>query len=211
MRVRRAGLADVATVGRVYAHAAQDEAVTAWVTEGFPDIAAAFRDEHAPKMIERAVDGGDEVWVAGPGDEVWAVSVWHRVTDTGRYRTEAGETARMADGAPEVRPLVRLAAVTELVARTHPREFPHRYLQSIVTVPERRGRGAGAAILAAVLSEAREPAYLEASTERSARLYERCGFARSGAVLPLPDGGPVLIPMWRRGRSPLPGDGQPAG
>ncbi|MBF6357207.1 GNAT family N-acetyltransferase [Nocardia higoensis] len=201
MRVRRADAADVEAVGRAYAAGAQDEAVTAWVTEGYPDVAAAFRAEHAPKVIERAVRE-DEVWVAGPEQEVWSVSVWHHVTAVDRYEAEAREIAEMASTASRIRPMVRLAAVTALVARTHPREFPHRYLQSIVTVPQHRGRGAGAAILAARLSEAAEPVYLEASTERSAALYERCGFVRTGGAFALPDGGPVLIPMWFRGRSP---------
>jgi len=210
MRVRRAGTADIETVGRAYAAGARDEAVTAWVTDGYPDIAAAFLTDHAPKIIERAVRD-DEVWVAGPGDEVWSVSVWHHVGDVERYEAEARETAGMAATAPEIRPMVRIAAVTELVARTHPREFPHRYLQSIVTVPEHRGRGAGAAILAARLPAAEEPVYLEASTERSAALYARCGFVRTGRDLPLPDDGPILIPMWFRGHSPVPGAGTAAG
>lgn len=210
MRVRRAGTADIETVGRAYAAGARDEAVMAWVTDGYPEVAAAFLAEHAPKLIERAVLD-DEVWIAGPADEVWSVSVWQHVGDAHRYETEAGEAAELAAAAPEMRPMVRLAAVTELVARTHPREFPHRYLQSIVTVPQHRGRGAGAAILAARLPATGEPAYLEASTERSAALYARCGFVRTGAELSLPDGGPTLIPMWFRGPSPVPGVGAAAG
>ncbi|WP_084495506.1 GNAT family N-acetyltransferase [Nocardia shimofusensis] len=203
MRVRRAAAADVEAVGRAYAAGAQDEVVTAWVTEGYPDVATAFRAEHAPKVIERAVRE-DEVWIAGPGEEVWSVSVWHHVTAVDRYEAEARETAEMASRAQQMRPMVRLAAVTELVAQSHPREFPHRYLQSIVTVPEHRGQGAGAAILTARLPAAAEPVYLEASTQRSAALYERCGFVRTGHTLALPEGGPVLIPMWFRGRSPVP-------
>jgi hypothetical protein len=40
------------------------------------------------------------------------------------------------------------------------------------------------------------PAYLEASSKRSAVLYERLGFVHMG-VLELPDGGPPLWPMRR--------------
>jgi hypothetical protein len=40
------------------------------------------------------------------------------------------------------------------------------------------------------------PAYLEASSERSAALYERLGFVHLG-VLELPDGGPPMWPMRR--------------
>ncbi|MGH3587740.1 MAG: hypothetical protein ACRDQ0_15605 [Pseudonocardia sp.] len=42
------------------------------------------------------------------------------------------------------------------------------------------------------------PVFFEASTERSSRLYARCGFVRTGEIHALPDGGPGLIPMWRR-------------
>ena len=40
------------------------------------------------------------------------------------------------------------------------------------------------------------PAYLEASSERSAALYERLGFVHLG-ILKLPDGAPPVWPMRR--------------
>ncbi|NEW39886.1 hypothetical protein GV792_15090 [Nocardia cyriacigeorgica] len=40
-----------------------------------------------------------------------------------------------------------LAAMTAAVAAHHPPRFPHRYLQMIVTPPQFRGVGAGAAIV----------------------------------------------------------------
>lgn len=200
LRVRRARAGDVAAVAAAYVAATADEAVWAWVTAGSAEIVEAFRVEHAPRLIERAV-AEDEVWIAGPGDAVWAVSLWHRVTSVQRYRTEAEESAAMAAAAPGVRPLARLATLTALVADHHPREFPHRYLQSIATVPEHRGTGAGGAVIAdrlAAATAAGEPVFLEASTERSAALYARLGFTPTGAALALPEDGPVLRPMWFR-------------
>ncbi|MCD0446872.1 GNAT family N-acetyltransferase [Glycomyces sp. A-F 0318] len=87
------------------------------------------------------------------------------------------------------------------MAAAHPRDFPHLHLHSIATVPWLRGEGAGGALLAERLRLADEeglPVYLEASTARSARLYERAGFAAAGAPIALPGGGPELVPMWRR-------------
>lgn len=40
------------------------------------------------------------------------------------------------------------------------------------------------------------PAYLEASSARSRRLYERLGFHFLGRAVALPDG-PPMYPMWR--------------
>lgn len=40
------------------------------------------------------------------------------------------------------------------------------------------------------------PAYLEASSARSRRLYERLGFTFMGTTVDLPDG-PAMWPMWR--------------
>lgn len=92
--------------------------------------------------------------------------------------------------------------MTEALAAHHPEEFPHRYLQSIATVSRHRGSGAGGAILTHCLAAAARagvPVYLEASTKRSATLYERCGFIRVGESIPLPEDGPTMLPMWFRG------------
>jgi GNAT superfamily N-acetyltransferase len=57
----------------------------------------------------------------------------------------------------------------------------------------------GSALLRAVLERCDRdgtPAYLEASCERNRQLYLRHGFTDL-EPLPLPDGGPVMYPMWR--------------
>jgi len=46
------------------------------------------------------------------------------------------------------------------------------------------------------LDPAGRHAYLEASSDRNARLYERLGFRHVRTPLLLPDG-PPLYPMWR--------------
>ncbi|WP_051499154.1 GNAT family N-acetyltransferase [Nocardia sp. BMG51109] len=200
--VRRAEPAEARTVAQVFAAAAADEAVSAWVMDGHPDVAESFREQYMPDMIARALSE-DEIWVAGAGDDIWTVSVWQTVTSPDRARQEAQQSRELFDAMPR-RPFRRMAAVTAAIAEHHPQRFPHRYLQAIVTLPGHRGSGAGGALLAdriRAATEAGVPAYLEASTERSARLYARHGFERTGDPIPLPENGPILIPMWFPGRS----------
>ncbi|MGQ4600570.1 GNAT family N-acetyltransferase [Nocardia sp. R6R-6] len=200
---RRADAGDRDALIDAFVAASGDEVVTAWVLEGQPDASA--RTAFVPQLVDRALRD-DEIWVAGPDSEVWSVSIWQHVTSIQRFAEESAEAKAMAEQTPGVRVLERVAIVTDLLAREHPREFPHHYLQVIVTVPEHRGKGAGAAILTDRLtaaSAASVPAFLEASTERSARLYARSGFARTATTHTLPENGPTLIPMWfRPQRSP---------
>lgn len=175
-----------------------DEEVTSWVMAGESD--ASFRDAQVPMIIDSGLKQ-DEVWVAGSGGEIWAVSIWQQVTSVDRFRADADQARELQRQHPGYAPFRRLAAVTAYLAEEHPREFPHLYLQVMVTVPERRGQGAGRALLDARLARLESeatPAFLEASTERAARLYARCGFRREGRPHPLPEGGPTLIPMWFR-------------
>jgi GNAT superfamily N-acetyltransferase len=86
-----------------------------------------------------------------------------------------------------------------MMADVHPAE-PHAYLFLIGTRPDRQGAGLGSALLRHVLERCdREgtPAYLEATTAGSRRLYLRHGLAEVG-VIQLPDG----PPMWRMWRDP---------
>lgn len=81
--------------------------------------------------------------------------------------------------------------------RGHLRE-PHYYIRYVGVATHAQGRGVGTALLGPTLERCdREglPAYLEASTERSAALYERLGFVHLGE-LRLP-GGPPFWPMRR--------------
>lgn len=81
----------------------------------------------------------------------------------------------------------------------HPTHAGHYYLPFIAVRPDRHGTGIGTALLRdrlSILDRQRIPSYLEASSERSARLYERLGFTRLERTTDLP-GGPSLYPMWR--------------
>ena len=91
----------------------------------------------------------------------------------------------------------RFRALAETMEHHHPRE-PHHYLQFLATVPEHQSQGLGRLLLRdrfRQLDAAGTAAYLEASSPRSAALYEREGFTRL-APFAFP-GGPTAIPMWR--------------
>jgi GNAT superfamily N-acetyltransferase len=73
------------------------------------------------------------------------------------------------------------------------------YLTFMGVTPGRQGQGIGSRLMAPVLERCdREgaPAYLDATSERNKRLYERHGFkAEDPFAAP---GGPPLWPMWRQ-------------
>ena len=72
----------------------------------------------------------------------------------------------------------RLGATIEWRHRRNVRG-PHYYVRDVGVLPQMQGKGLGSALLRPTLERCdREglPAYLEASSERSAALYERLGF-----------------------------------
>ena len=78
---------------------------------------------------------------------------------------------------------------------------PHFYVRAIGVRPALQGRGVGSTLMQPTLQRADSaglPTYIEASSERSAALYERLGF-RHIDVLELPEGGP---PVWLMHRPP---------
>jgi ribosomal protein S18 acetylase RimI-like enzyme len=93
--------------------------------------------------------------------------------------------------------LLRGRLLQKLFEVNHLQE-PHYYIRYLGVATRFQGRGLGTALLRPTLDRCdREgvPAYLEASTERSAALYERLGFVHLGAIQ-VPDG-PWFWPMRR--------------
>jgi GNAT superfamily N-acetyltransferase len=82
---------------------------------------------------------------------------------------------------------VRLPRATTLLTRVESRHArqPHHYFAAIGVAPEQQGQGLGRGLMAPTLElcdRAGLPAYLEASSERSAALYERLGFELVGEL-----------------------------
>jgi len=84
--------------------------------------------------------------------------------------------------------------------KRHLRE-PHCYVRTVGVRTALQGQGVGSMLMQPTLERADSaglPAYIEASSERSAALYERLGFVHMD-VLDLPEGGP---PLWLMRRPP---------
>jgi GNAT superfamily N-acetyltransferase len=92
----------------------------------------------------------------------------------------------------------RFFGLTKLFDEHHPPGF-YWYLQFMGVAPGWQGQGIGSALMAPVLARCdREGvrAYLDATSQRNKRLYQRHGFQAEAAFAPA--GGPALWPMWRQ-------------
>jgi RimJ/RimL family protein N-acetyltransferase len=94
---------------------------------------------------------------------------------------------------------LRRAIRAQRIMEEHHPDEAHYYIRWLAVRPGLRDQGLGRALLQPVLDRCdseRLPAYIEASSERSAALYERLGFVHQG-VYELPDGGSPIWPMRR--------------
>lgn len=94
--------------------------------------------------------------------------------------------------------LLRLALAMDISGRQHPKER-YYYLEFIGVVPERRGTGAGAALMTPILDICdREKcgAFLISSKEINIPFYRRFGFTVKGKIFLAKDSPPIW-PMWR--------------
>ncbi|MGW2934696.1 GNAT family N-acetyltransferase [Streptomyces sp. NPDC001156] len=191
--IRAAEGDDRETVVRLLDEAFRDDPVSSWV---FPDVEYRRTTHH--RLMGAFTD---IVFAEGRIDvteDGTACALWLPVP--------AGDhaDAEDADDAVRLRETVdpdneRVERIARLAAASHPTERAHEYLWMIGVAPGHQGEGLGTALIQHVLDRCdREglPAYLEASSARSTRLYERLGFAYTGRTLDIPDG-PKMWPMWR--------------
>ncbi|MEU0742517.1 GNAT family N-acetyltransferase [Streptomyces sp. NPDC006134] len=201
--IRTAGEGDRELVVRLLDDAFQDDPVSGWVFPGdayrratHHRLMAAFTDlVLAEGRIDVTEDGAAcALWLSVPADD---------------HADGAGGDGADDDGPARLRAAVdpdneRVELIGRLTAGVHPSGRAHAYLWMIAVAPGRQGEGLGTALIESVLDRCdREdlPAYLEASSDRSRRLYERLGFTLTGRPLDLPDG-PRMWPMWREPRRP---------
>ncbi|MFH0520838.1 GNAT family N-acetyltransferase [Streptomyces sp. M41] len=189
--IRAAGEADRELVVGLLDAAFQDDPVSAWV---FPD--AEHRRSTHPLLVAAFTD---IVLAAGRIDvteDGTACALWMSVPAGAQDQDEDGPAQLRAAVDPEN---ARVELIGRLTADIHPAGRAHAYLWMIAAAPGRQGEGLGTALMASALDRCdREglPAYLEASSARSRKLYERLGFELLGGPLDLPDG-PRMWPMWR--------------
>ncbi len=189
---------DAAVAAEIVAETFGTDAITSWlippVRERLP-IQRRFFTMH----VAHALDHGCVYGIHESG-ELSGVAVWFAAP----YPEIPGEEEAIASFAGEH--AERFAVIGRQMERLHP-DKPHHYLAFIALVRGRTGRGLGSLLLAEHhrrLDAEGMPAYLEASSEASRRLYLRHGYVDMPEMLRLPDG-PVMYPMWREPLSPSAG------
>jgi len=198
--VTAAAPAHVEEAVRLLAATFRDDAVMGDVVGGRPSdrerrLAHVFRT-----IVRKGLrDGVVDLARAEDDATILGVAVWDA---PGRTRTGLVDLLRdvpsylRAFGLSGLREALRLQRALDAA---HPRE-PHWFLAAIGVHAAGRGQGVGSALIAsrlAAVDAARPPApaYLEASTDRSAALYARHGFRVAGRVGGFSSAAPV--PMWR--------------
>jgi GNAT superfamily N-acetyltransferase len=184
--------ADVPLLASIIADAFYEDPSMLWIV---PD--AERRSVLGPAMFRPFAEGIQrlgETWVTEDGA---AAALWIPPGHTVPAPDEAEAfEERMAELCDEEE-LERLGALVAVMDANLPEE-PHAHLNLFGTIPARQGQGLGSALFEAVLPRFdREgiPAYLEATTDRNRRLYERHGFVHWNDIAP--EGGPTLRRMWR--------------
>lgn len=191
VRIRQAETEDREQVVRLLGEAFHHDPVSGWV---FPD--EAHRRAVHGKFLGVFVDVTLAEGRIDLLEDGTAVALWLPVPAGAPTEEDTTPALMRATADPDNE---RAELVGRLTGAIHPHDRAHEYLLMIGVSPDRQGEGIGAALIADVLERCdREgvPAYLEASSARSRRLYERLGFTFMGATVELPDG-PSMWPMWR--------------
>jgi ribosomal protein S18 acetylase RimI-like enzyme len=191
--IRRAGAGDRDALARLLDEAFHHDPVSSWV---FPDPEHRRRSHGV--MMGAFLDSALAEGYVDMAEDASAVALWFSVP-AGQH-ADADEPARLREAVDPGN--ARVEQIVRLMGESHPTDRPHEYLMLIAVSEEVRSRGAGAELIGTVLERCDRQglhAYLEASSLRSSRLYERLGFAFTGTTIDLPDG-PSMWPMWREPR-----------
>jgi GNAT superfamily N-acetyltransferase len=192
--VVRAGEADIDTLAQVIAEAFFPLAVCRWLIPDGTDRRAAF-PAYFRLYLEHAIEDGivettpsrdaAALWIPGDGP----------TEPPGSYKEQlAAITGPHLD---------RFLAFDQQLDNHHPAGVFHEHLAILAVRPDRQGQGTGTALLDArhaVLEDQGIPAYLEASDERTRRLYLAHGYADRGGPIDLA-GKVRMYPMWRQPRT----------
>lgn len=178
----------------MFADAFVDDPVYAFLRPGRLRQEARLRGMFEAELKLYVLANGGTVWTTPGYDGAVAV------LPPGRWEMPAAVTGKEALGWLRGfrTQLPRALRVQKAMASRHIRE-PHFYVRTIGVRTAMQGRGVGSRLMQPTLERADSaelPAYIEASSERSAGLYERLGFVHLG-MFELPDGGPSVWPMRR--------------
>jgi GNAT superfamily N-acetyltransferase len=204
--VRFAGSADLDQVVGLLTEAFLISPVGDWLVPDLPTRREIYRGYLAIHAAHVMKVGFADVTVDGSGVALWLPRL-QRMPPPDDYDEQLADVC-----GPWLR---RFQLLDALLAEHHPRT-PHHYLALLGVDPRAQRRGVGGALLNhhhANLDDAGVPAYLEASTVGSRDLYLRHGYTLAAtAPVELPEGGPLLWPMWREPRPTQPttsGNDQP--
>jgi GNAT superfamily N-acetyltransferase len=195
--VARAGQADIEVLSQVIADAFFDLDVSQWLVPD-PDARRSIFPPYFRIYVEHAIATGTVYTTPGRT----AAALWVPVGEEGPH-PPGGYGVRLA--AATGRHLSRFEAFDLTLDRHHPAGFPHHHLAILAVRPDRQGQGTGTALLHAhhaALDRDGLPAYLEASSLDTRRIYPRHGYLDYGTVIQLPDGGPRMYPMMRQPDTP---------
>jgi ribosomal protein S18 acetylase RimI-like enzyme len=194
IEVRAAAADDVPKVAAALADAFVDDPVFTFLRPGRLRPEARLRTMFAVEIEQYVLANGGTVWTTSDYDGAVA-----------ELPPGAWEMPKSATGKETLKwirayrtRLPRAIRVQRAMDERHVRE-PHFYVRTVGVRTARQGQGLGSMLMRPTLERADSaglPAYLEASSERSAALYERLGFGHLG-VFELPEGGPPVWPMLR--------------
>jgi GNAT superfamily N-acetyltransferase len=201
--VRPAGRAENRVLADVLAKAFYDDPPFMWVLPDETTRHARTRGIFTTVLRAEALRHGavDAAW-DGESGRIVGAAIWF---PPGTWPSPALRQVRALPGYARAlgRRLEPASALLTALARTHPKS-PHWYLYAIGVDPAHQGRGVGGALLRSRLTRADEAgaaAYLESSKTSNVALYEHFGF-QAAQVPPLPDGAPVMTPMFRPAQLP---------
>jgi len=186
----------VSEVAAVLAEAFHEDPVSVWVwpepTSRRPRQQAVF----ARYLLQGQTDG--LIYTARDHDgSIVGAALW--LSAAAAATEDPDEKQRQLALAGDVQARARLGHFYATMNRIHPTEEPHHYLLLIGVRPDRQGTGVGSALLQAhhrTADAAGLPVYLEATTPRSATLYQRHGYHLMKDPVVVAEG-VELRPMWR--------------
>jgi len=170
--LRRATAEDIPRLRAMLADAFFDDPILGWLLPDERKRRARLRRFFGIELRHMALPRG-QVWTTGEHSaaalimppKVWRAPLHATALEGRAFWPSLGRAAR-------------LGAAMEWHHGRQVRE-PHYYVRDVGVLPKMQGRGLGSALMRPTLDRCDQeslPAYLEASSERSAALYERLGF-----------------------------------
>ncbi|WP_165350336.1 GNAT family N-acetyltransferase [Xylanimonas protaetiae] len=186
VHIDQADPSEIEACAAIIAAALLDDPVLRTFVRGDHDRLGRLTDLHVALLRNGPAHGGAiDVARADPGGRVVGVAAWEGPDGHAPWWTQVRDVPRTLRAIGLRHAAASLRAQSAFDA-ARPRT-PHWFLADIAVAPAAQGLGAGSALLrhrlGAIDAGPRLPAYLEATTPGSRRLYERWGFRRTDDVV----------------------------